>query len=459
MSAITSKRRVGLFTRSIRITSGLVLLAFVTSHLLNASFGIISIKAMEAAHPFLTEIWQSKLAFSLLFLSLIAHFILGLYAIYNRPTLRTNVQDLVQIVTAVLVLPLMAIHTIGIYFLERSNLGASYETTIQSLWIGNPTAGLIQVCLITVVWLHGCAGLITWLRSKESARNLLFWIYPIIVAIPIAALLGYAEAGRSALAEAAKSTASQATSYGSKKDSDNYANPNSYKTPESKVIEYKQDRGSGQGGYAQDKKSDQSQAYGQDSGNTYKPATGYGQASGYGQEAPDAYGDKPSGYGTSKDSLPPFDQDLVIALTSQVIWWSIALAALTFFARFVRLAVKPTQNVDLTFDSKRMGTSRSDLSLLDVLRLNDEPHASLCEGRGRCGTCVVRVLSSDFPLPEPTDLELRTLHAKGFPEGTRLACQLSPSGGHINIEAVFPPDYTFHDEEPDTLIDASEVRA
>ncbi|MEP6065708.1 MAG: hypothetical protein ABJ246_07725, partial [Paracoccaceae bacterium] len=114
MSAITSKRRVGLFTRSIRITSGLVLLAFVTSHLLNASFGIISIKAMQAAHPFLTEIWQSKLAFSLLFLSLIAHFILGLYAIYNRPTLRTNVQDLVQIVTAVLVLPMMAIHTIGI---------------------------------------------------------------------------------------------------------------------------------------------------------------------------------------------------------------------------------------------------------------------------------------------------------------------------------------------------------
>ncbi|MEP3847805.1 MAG: 2Fe-2S iron-sulfur cluster-binding protein [Paracoccaceae bacterium] len=446
MSGITSRRRVGLFTRSLRITTGLVLLAFVTSHLLNASLGIISVKAMEAARPYLTEIWETKPVFLLLFLSLAAHFILGLISIYNRPTLRTNMQDLVQIVTAVCVVPMMATHTISIYFLQQSNLDPNYELTVQSMWVSDPTTGLTQVGLITVIWIHGCAGLITWLRSKESARNLLFWIYPIIVAIPIAALLGYAEAGRSALAKAANSTASQ-TTYGSKKDSDNYANSNSYQQakPSNTVTEYKQDRGTGQGsGYT--------------SNPADKPAAGYGQSSGYKQQTQNDYGSGSSGYGASKDEPKPLDTYLINFVTSQVIWWSIASAVLTFIARFIRLALRPSQNVDLTFGNKKLATSRSGLSLLDVLRQNDEPHASLCEGRGRCGTCVVRILSSDFPLPEPTDLELRTLHAKGFPEGTRLACQLAPAGGHIDVETVFPPDYTFHDEEPDTLIDASEVQ-
>ncbi|MEP6018310.1 MAG: 2Fe-2S iron-sulfur cluster-binding protein [Paracoccaceae bacterium] len=449
MSGITSKRRVGLFTRSLRITTGLVLLAFVTCHLLNASFGIISVKAMEAARPYLTEIWEIKPIFLLLFLSLIAHFILGLIAIYNRPTLRTNMQDLVQIVTAVCIVPMMAVHTITIYFLQQAKLDPNYELTVQSMWVSAPATGLIQVGLITVVWIHGCAGLITWLRSKESARNMLFWIYPVVVAIPITALLGYAEAGRSALAKTAVSTASQ-TTYGNKKDSDNYASSNSYgqTKPANNVAEYNQDRGANQG-----------QTYGQGNGYTSppvdRPAAGYGQSLGYGQQAQNDYS---SGYGASKDEPATLDLDFVNFVTSQVIWWSIALAALTFIARFIRLALKPSQNVTLTFGKKKLATSRSGLSLLDVLRQNDEPHASLCEGRGRCGTCVVRILSSDFPLPEPTDLELRTLHAKGFPEGTRLACQLAPAGGHIDVETVFPPDYTFHDEEPDTLIDASEVQ-
>ena len=421
---------------------------------------------MEAAYPYLTGIWGNNLAGSLLFLSLVAHFVLGLVAIYNRPTLRTNVQDLVQILTAIFVVPMMAMHTISIYFLKQSNLDPTYETVIQSMWVSNPTAGLIQVGLLTVVWVHGCSGLLTWLRSKESARNVLFWIYPIIVAIPIAALLGYAEAGRSALAKTAQSAAAQSTGYGSTKDADNYAKASSGGSKKDSDNYAKAPSGGSQkdsDNYAKAPSGGQSQAYGQDSGyggaSQNAPATGYGQTSGYAQTTPDGYGSGYSNDGNSEDTRPKLDLEWVEYVTSQVIWWSIVLAALTFVARFIRIALSPSQDVHLTFDQKKMTTSRSGLSLLDVLRQNDEQHASLCEGRGRCGTCVVRVLSSDFPLPEPSDLELRTLHKKGFPEGTRLACQLWPSGGHVNVEAIFPPDYSFHDEDLDAEIEAPEVQA
>ena len=54
MVANRSGRRNGLILRTIRVVTGLVLFAFVTCHLLNASLGIISVAAMDAARPFLS---------------------------------------------------------------------------------------------------------------------------------------------------------------------------------------------------------------------------------------------------------------------------------------------------------------------------------------------------------------------------------------------------------------------
>lgn len=50
-----------------------------------------------------------------------------------------------------------------------------------------------------------------------------------------------------------------------------------------------------------------------------------------------------------------------------------------------------------------------------------------CRGRGRCGTCAVRI---EGPVTEPTDVERERLH--GFPHhpesGLRLACQCNVLG-------------------------------
>lgn len=362
MATQSNRTSSALMLRSLRIWSGLFLLAFVTSHLINLSLGLISIQAMDGARPVLSGVWSGQITGLFLLLALLTHFLLGLWALYNRPTLRTNTQDVVQMVTGLLVVPLLATHAVGISMLARSGVEFGYADTIRLFWLQTPSLGLLQVTLLAVVWVHGCAGLFTWLRAKEGAGHMLSWLYILAVAIPVLALLGYAEAGREML---------MAAQLGA---------PLSRNAP------------------------------------------------------------------LPEDVTVPFA--LIKQVTNGVIIGSLALILLTLLARLVRVMVQKTQTVTLIRNGGDAMTSSSALSLLDGFRHNDQPHASLCEGRGRCGTCAVRVVRSEFPLPSPSELEQRTLYRIGAPDGARLACQLRPAGGAVAVEAIYPADYTFDDERP-----------
>lgn len=373
MSNPSFKKTIPIALRTARIWSGLFLLAFVTSHLANLSLGLISINAMDTARPYLSGFWTGPISGSLLSAALIIHFFLGLWAIYVRPTLRTNTQDIVQLLTGVLVVPLLATHAIGKSMMSNAGLDLGYADTIRLFWLQAPGIGLLQVVMLSVVWVHGSAGLFTWLRSKDNAGRLLNWLYLFAVVVPVLALLGYAEAGREMLIA---------------------------------------DR------------------------------TG---------------GDLAKNPATAEYVNVPFDQ--IIQVTNAVILGSIILAALTFAARAIRLTIQKTRKVILVRDGGPELVSNSAITMLDGFHRNDQPHASLCAGRGRCGTCAVRVIWSEFPLPVATELEARTLQKAGAPDGSRLACQLQPAGGKIEVQAIYPPDYTFEDARPTQSPSPSEAPA
>lgn len=362
----------GLILRTVRIWSGLFLLAFVTTHLLNVSLGVISIDAMDAARPFLSGLWANPIMGPLLLSALFIHFCLGLWAIYRRPTLRTNLQDLVQLFSGVIVVPLLATHAVGVSSLKLNGVTFDYAAAIKFFWLGQPAIGLLQVILLSVVWVHGCAGLFTWLRAKESMRNVLGWLYPIAVAVPVLALVGFAEAGRGVLIEA--------------------------------------------------------QAM-QNAAPTYS-------------EAPPEYAETPA-----PSAAPRVPYEVIKEVTNQVIWGSLALALLTFAARGVRVALHTSETVRLQRGDTPPIETTSALSVYDSFQAHHQPHAGLCSGRGRCGTCAVRILSSEFPLPGPSALEAKTLGRLGAAEDVRLACQLIPSGGFLQVEPLYPADYSFKDED------------
>jgi adenylate cyclase len=77
--------------------------------------------------------------------------------------------------------------------------------------------------------------------------------------------------------------------------------------------------------------------------------------------------------------------------------------------------------------------------VLETLRANGIPHASVCGGRARCTTCRVLVTKGLAQLPEPSGLEAKALARIGATPGMRLACQIRPTAD-IAVLPLMPAD-------------------
>lgn len=349
--------------RTLRIFTGLYLLAYVTSHLINLSLGLISIDAMDAARPFLSGVWTGPVTGLILFGMLLAHYLVGLWSIYARPRIGGTAQDIVQALSGLAIIPLLAIHAIGVNMLKRVGVDVDYDLIIRIFWVSNPGYGLIQVLLLSVAWVHGAAGLFMWLRSKERLVHILPWLYPLGVAVPVLALLGFTEAGRVVL------------------------------------------------------------------------------ISGIGPQVVQSN----IALGTVAPDIP---YAFIIQVQRGVMWGAILIGILVLSARGVRRLFAKPATVQVTTKGVGSLVSDSGQTLLDALRSGGQPHANLCSGRGRCGTCAVRVLRSTIDLPAPTPLEQATLDRLNYGPDVRLACQLPlVSGGAVNVERLNAPDYSFDSPE------------
>jgi adenylate cyclase len=74
--------------RSLRMASGLILFIYIGAHFLNHSLGLISLDAAEAGMGIATEVSYSVPGTVLLYGAAAIHFLLALWAVYERRTLR-----------------------------------------------------------------------------------------------------------------------------------------------------------------------------------------------------------------------------------------------------------------------------------------------------------------------------------------------------------------------------------
>ena len=103
------------------------------------------------------------------------------------------------------------------------------------------------------------------------------------------------------------------------------------------------------------------------------------------------------------------------------------LILLPFAGRLVRGFVRHIHRPPrLTYADGRTATILPGATILETLRANGIPHASVCGGRARCTTCRIRVVDGLATLPEPVGLEASALSRINATEGVRLACQLRP---------------------------------
>jgi adenylate cyclase len=98
---------------------------------------------------------------------------------------------------------------------------------------------------------------------------------------------------------------------------------------------------------------------------------------------------------------------------------------------------RSAKRIRIVYTNGPVVSSPLGLSLLEVSRLHNIPHASVCGGRARCSTCRVRVLEGLDRQEPPAENEVKVLKRVGAPPNVRLACQLRPQSD-LRITLLLP---------------------
>ena len=177
--------------RQIRLYSGLVLAAYIIPHMLNHALGVFSIDWMESMRQTVSPFWDSFIPKYLLYMSFTVHFIMALYRLYQRRSLKMPTWEWVQTIFGLSIVPLLVGHAIATRgAAEIGGLDPNYWYVLTGTSL--KTAYLFKMpLLIIVVWVHLVFGLHFWLRLQSWYLNSLsIWLI-LSVSIPVLSLCGY----------------------------------------------------------------------------------------------------------------------------------------------------------------------------------------------------------------------------------------------------------------------------
>ena len=181
--------------RRLRVSTGLILAAYVVSHLVNHSLGILSIDAMEAYRRINALVWQSYAGTAILYGSLATHAILALHSLFRRTTLRMPWWEALQLTLGLLIPPLIAVHVVGTRVSQwLLGFDVDYPYVLLAQW-SSIRHVIQQPLLVLVVWTHLVIGLHFWLRLKRWYAPMIPVLYAIAVLVPALALLGWVRGG------------------------------------------------------------------------------------------------------------------------------------------------------------------------------------------------------------------------------------------------------------------------
>jgi adenylate cyclase len=187
--------------RRIRLAAGLVLFTYVALHLANHALGNVSVAAMEAGLALQKYLWQGALGTLALYAALATHLSLGLWALYERRHFGWTRSEITQLVLA-LTIPLLLANHLAVTRISLAFFGTEkgYAQELYSFWVGAPRLGAVQVTALIVIWIHGCIGVAQWLRLKRWFARAMPLLLTAAVLLPVLALLGFFQGGRTILA-------------------------------------------------------------------------------------------------------------------------------------------------------------------------------------------------------------------------------------------------------------------
>ena len=184
--------------RRLRLVSGLVMLAYVTMHLLNHAVGLISLEAMEDVLWYVFRIWTNRPAQTLLYGSFVVHYGLALSALWQRRSLRLRASELAQLILGFAIPLLLVRHVVGTRISDNffhTDIGY-YAYLLWIYFVRSPAHGYWQMLALVVAWAHAMIGLHFWLRVRPWYGRLQSPALIVAVLVPVLSLLGMIEAGR-----------------------------------------------------------------------------------------------------------------------------------------------------------------------------------------------------------------------------------------------------------------------
>jgi adenylate cyclase len=189
--------------RQARLASGLVMLAYVITHFLNHSLGLVSIKVMDQTLRVIYHFWTSPLPSFALYGAFAVHYSLALWALWQRRSLRMPPAEAAQLVLGFCIPFLLAEHVIqtrvGDTFFAADY---GYYASVLLTFVMNPGRGVVQLTVLIVAWCHAAIGLRFWLRLRPWYPRWQWAFFAATLLLPTLAILGYGEAIREVAAAA-----------------------------------------------------------------------------------------------------------------------------------------------------------------------------------------------------------------------------------------------------------------
>jgi len=190
----------GRLIQALRLWSGVVLFVYVAGHLLNHSFGLASVEAMEAGRRVFAGIWRSPPGMVLLVGGFAVHGALSIARLFRKRGLRMPVWEAAQQLLGLAIPFLLCLHMLSTFGLAvRFGMDPSYPFVLWATW-SDPWQ---QIALMAAAWTHGCIGIHFWLRLQPWYRRGLPLLFAAALLLPALALAGFAVGGRDVLALAA----------------------------------------------------------------------------------------------------------------------------------------------------------------------------------------------------------------------------------------------------------------
>src|SRR4051812_7112646 len=185
-------------SRTLRLASGLVMLAYVAMHLLNHAAGLVSLAAMQLVLGSVAGFWSLPPMQMLLYGSLAVHYGLALSALWQRRTLRLRPAEWAQLVLGFSI-PLLLVRHVVSTRIGQDYFGTDTGNYPYLLWVyfvQAPEIGLQQQLVLFVAWGHAVLGLHFWLRVRRWYQPLQGLALVIAVLVPLLSWLGILRAGR-----------------------------------------------------------------------------------------------------------------------------------------------------------------------------------------------------------------------------------------------------------------------